>query len=270
VTEKRIVTRVNGIAHLPVQGVVCLSTTTQHACSDNASTHGGKPLRLKPAVLLALLIGGSGPMASPAMADIIQGPYVIEATFPRAPSHYLYDYIGCLVAGKDGESETPSLYDWGVGPNLCNQPDGPISKTAIWDIYMLTSPAPERKSAYVIRSRVNGKCLIRGSSGTASNVTLYRWPSSSDTRFCGHPSVGALIANGQAAWNFDIKQTTADRLGRQIFEVVMSMPAPTLTYLDMAPIPIIRPVTSAADVFTLFSPTPSDWKLRLRTLTQYP
>jgi hypothetical protein len=224
-------------------------------------------MHLKSAALLALLIGGFGLGAPLARAIPVQGAYVIEAIYPDAPGPPLI--YGCLVAGKDGQSETPSVYDWGVGGNLCGQPDGLISKQAIWDIYMVHSPAQQR-SAYVIRSRFNGKCLIRGSSGTASNAMLYRWPSSSDTRFCGFPSADLLIGNGQAAWALDMEEEWFDFSGLYVFIGAIKMYKPTWASLSLSSKPATPPQRTPEVSLAAFSAVPTAWQFRLRTMAQYP
>jgi hypothetical protein len=226
-------------------------------------------MSIKPAALLASLLSGFGLMTAPAMAEIIQGPYVIEALYPRDTWSGTYDYAGCLVAGKDGTSEKPSLFDWNADANnLCRQPTGPVSKTAIWDIYVVADP-PWR-SVSVIRSRVNGKCLIRGDGGQASTATLYKWTASGDATYCGFPSLQDFMNNGQAGWDLNMNDVGLDSRGLHMFQGSITMSKPQQAYLDIVPLPLGRPVPLAELNFPAFSTTPSAWKFRLRTVTQYP
>jgi hypothetical protein len=79
----------------------------------------------------------------------------------------------------------------------CNVPGG--SEKALWDVAPVASSTGQ--AMYVIKSRTNGRCLIRSGNGTAQSASLHLWATSGEMRFCGFPTADALIANGQAAWD---------------------------------------------------------------------
>ena len=62
-------------------------------------------------------------------------------------------------------------------------------------------------TAHIIRSRVNGQCLIRSNNGTDAMASLYMWGDIADKTWCGLPNADVLIDNGQAAWYFDAPVT---------------------------------------------------------------
>lgn len=226
-------------------------------------------MSIKPAALLASLLSGLGLMSAPAMAEIIQGPYVIEARYPKGPGPSGTDYVGCLFIGENGKSDTPSLFDWGAdATHLCGQPTGPVSQAAIWDIYVVSdSPA---RSVYVIRSRFSGKCLIRGNGGAAENPTPFRWPDSTNPSYCGFPSLSAFMNNGQAGWDLDMKDIGLDDRGLHMFEGAISMAMPERAYLDISALTFDRPVRVPDRYFPKFETHIPAWKFRLRLVTQYP
>jgi hypothetical protein len=224
-------------------------------------------LKRKLTALLAPMLGALGLVAAaPATATVtsIQGAYVIEGLYSIGGVRTTY---GCVVAGVDGRSAIPSLYNWGQGTNLCSQAAGPIAPTAIWDVYMLRSFVPE-KSAYVIRSRVDGRCWTRGNSGTDASVTLYKWGESTDLSFCGFRSLQDFFANGQAAWNLEVIEDWPDDAmgGTHVFTATLGMSTPTSVSLGVTPMPVSRPYVAETAALAFWARN-SSWAFRFRTVT---
>lgn len=113
----------------------------------------------------------------------------------------------CMIVGNNGQSPRPELYDWQAGgaARHCGFQGGDTvvaNAQGAWDIRPITTS--QGLVAHVIRSRVNGQCLIRKDNGHADHFSLHQWSElSADPTYCGWPSADALVANGQAAWYFD-------------------------------------------------------------------
>ena len=82
---------------------------------------------------------------------------------------------GCMIVGNSGTSSVPSLYVWNPDAAGCGRAPG--NTQALWSVYPVTSLSG--KVVHVIRSQVNGKCLIRSSNGQASQASLHLWTDSS-------------------------------------------------------------------------------------------
>lgn len=142
---------------------------------------------------------------------LIQGSYEIQTWFTDSVG--LTDGTGCMMMmGSDGSSLVPALYQWPAGGYHCGL--DAANAQAIWDIYPIVSGQTVR---HVIKSRTNGQCLIRSSSGQAAKPSLYLWADAADKRYCGLLSAAAFIANGQAAWDFTGFETKADEAGDIVY-----------------------------------------------------
>lgn len=155
-------------------------------------------------------------VAAPASAQgteaprIKDGPYVIEVQrLDEDPAVYSR-FAGCMIVSNNGKNSIPSLYWWG-GQNVDSSWCGLSGDTvdimrngqAVWQIASIW--ASNGKHAYVVKSHVNGRCLIRGSNGYAGHPSLHLWTGlpGGDAKYCGFRNADALIENGQAAWSFD-------------------------------------------------------------------
>jgi serine protease len=130
----------------------------------------------------------------------LQGAYTLVAR-PAHVSGPLFE--ACMIAPTSGTRE-PILYDWqkpGGARQHCgwrNEAELLGQMEGVWDIQAVTTS--HGVTAHVIRSRVNGKCLIRGHNGYATYADLYLWGQNPDKMFCGFASADELVDNGQAAW----------------------------------------------------------------------
>lgn len=117
------------------------------------------------------------------------------------------DLAGCMIVSNLGRNAVPSLYSWGNDPGAWCGLSGYVdvvlqNAQAVWQVRSIH--ASNGKHAYVIKSHVNGRCLIRGRNGQASAPSLHLWTGlGGDDAYCGFRSADELIANGQAAWSFE-------------------------------------------------------------------
>ena len=187
--------------------------------------------------MTAAVIGATGP----ALTD---GAYHIRFArmdVPNAPVDQ-----GCLSAEGNGTGTVASINAAGPAPLSCTVPDG--STKAMWDVHSVTSTAGQ--VAYVIKSRTNNRCLIRGINGTAANASLYVW-GGGDARFCGFATADAFIANGQAAWDLDgLHQVAA--AGRAYHAGAIRLRKPTQAFLGL---------TNGAATFSNDANVVAQWQL---------
>lgn len=126
-------------------------------------------------------------------------------TFQATRWHGTYGQpAGCLILSDGGRDIVPTLYHWG-GSGWCGLSDTSAgmlaNRQAVWSIRSIT--ASDGRRAHIVRSHLNGLCLIRGNNGTAVNPSLYLWGlPGGDANFCGFRNADEVIQNGQAAWYF--------------------------------------------------------------------
>jgi hypothetical protein len=184
----------------------------------------------------------------PRTSPTLRGDYVINAAY-AAPGQPLKQG-GCLIVGNNGFAEIPTLFDWNRGTRQrCGFPDAASlrqNRQAVWSIEPVTSNAGQ--TVHVIRSRVNGKCLIRGNNGTAPFAILHLWPDAGDKQFCGLRSADFLVANGQAAWRFDLLEPVTSGEATSWFGP-LRMRVPTTAYLAIADLPPTWPNTVTYESF---------------------
>ncbi len=160
------------------------------------------------AVLLGIGLGLGSTASAVESGPLIQGSYEIEAWYMYSagpPSG-----VGCMIDGN-AASQTPSAYHWPGSGAFCGLEASDLQ--TIWDIYPVVSG---EKVRHVIKSRRSGQCLIRSDSGRAPGPTLYLW-AGGDAQFCGLSSADALIANGQAAWDFTKLETKVHEAGGIVY-----------------------------------------------------
>ena len=128
------------------------------------------------------------------------GGYVIEVL----PSHTLdQPNPQCMVFDHALGAYGVRAHRWSNNPTgLCGL--GSLeahaeNKQAVWDITPVKHS--DGRKAYVIRSRFNGQCLIRGNNGIDASARLFAW-NATNPALCGWASEDALIDNEQAAWVF--------------------------------------------------------------------
>jgi len=169
---------------------------------------------LTPRHLEAMLKTTSRPFPTtpdqPIGAGIAHAPTALDYATQQARPKLRGEYLivpsgrnGCLIVSNNGLAERPSYYRWGGtgGPETCGLGDAKTlydNKQAVWRLQSVTSS--DGVSAYIIRSRVNNKCLIRSNGGSADTASLHLFVQTADTTWCGLNDANALIANGQAAW----------------------------------------------------------------------
>jgi hypothetical protein len=128
------------------------------------------------------------------------GGYVLEVLPNNTADH---SKPSCVVFD-------PALGEFGVrthrwsnsATGLCGLGDlttHAANKQAVWDITPVTHT--DGRKAYTLRSRYNGKCLIRSNNGHNVVPSLFMW-NNSNPQWCGFGSADAVIDNGQAAWVF--------------------------------------------------------------------
>jgi hypothetical protein len=144
---------------------------------------------------------------------------------------------GCLIIGDRGSATRPTFHRWNHGgaPETCglgNVYEQVANAQAVWDITPVTNTLGV--TAHIIRSRINGKCLIRSNNGTDSAASLYLWSDIADITACGLPSVDALIANGQAAWYLDAPFVTTVS-GETVTTVGLKQLRPNFAFLGFDP-----------------------------------
>ncbi|MGO4550671.1 hypothetical protein AB4059_06170 [Lysobacter sp. 2RAF19] len=148
--------------------------------------------RLVVAALVGIASFGTNAIAQVAVTP---GTYLVDADKKMAPGTSWWD--GCMIVGSNGTSTIPSLYVWNPDAAGCGASG---NAQALWSIYPVTSLSG--KTAHVIRSQVNGMCLIRSANGQAPQASLHLWTDSPLKTFCGFLTADALITNGQGAWDF--------------------------------------------------------------------
>jgi hypothetical protein len=124
------------------------------------------------------------------------GGYVIEVLPNTTLDH---PNPGCMIFNASQGAYGVGTHRW---PNagLCglgNLAAHAADKQAVWDIAPIKHT--DGRKAYVIRSRVNGQCLIRSNNGHDVAPRTYMW-NHTNPQWCGWGSQDALIDNGQAAW----------------------------------------------------------------------
>jgi hypothetical protein len=128
------------------------------------------------------------------------GGYVIEVLPNNTTDH---SKPGCVIFDPALADSGIRTHRWGnSAAGLCGLGDltsHASNKQAVWDITPVKHT--DGRSAYVIRSRYNGKCLIRSNNGHNVVPSLYMW-NNSNPQWCGFGSADAVIDNGQAAWVF--------------------------------------------------------------------
>jgi hypothetical protein len=200
-------------------------------------------------------------LASPARAGstIVQGYYAVEARYWTS----LFDYkdYGCMIVGNGGNAEVPSLYDWGSPGAYCGLSS--YSAQARWQIYAVRSTTTG-KTGHVIKSAVNGKCLIRGASGQATFASLYLWPLNADHLFCGFRTADELIENGQAAWDLsDFEPIVVNDLIVYSGTAKLTLPNSALNF---SPLPATAPSrVDGVSNATFGGSGPPGWYIRLHT-----
>lgn len=166
---------------------------------------------------LTLALAAASGLAAPVAAQTIpDGQYVIQARILDG-SRWGYQVGGCMIIGNNGRNAVPSMYHWWntAGPSYCGlTPFHQVivqNAQSVWNVSSIR--ASNGKQAYVLRSQVNGSCLIRSGNGYATSPSLHMWTElGGPSRFCGFASADALIANGQAAWSIEASPSGRDFL----------------------------------------------------------
>lgn len=141
-------------------------------------------------LVLGALVGSVAPQ-SPAPAAP-SGGFVLEAVTLDSPAAAARP--SCLMVRIN--RSRPAMHHFG-GTGICGlDSEGPIV-AQVWDIVPVV--ASDGRKAHIVRSRANGKCLVRGK----QHPVLHLWNEPTDTRWCGLASADALLADGRAAWFFD-------------------------------------------------------------------
>ena len=130
-------------------------------------------------VLLSLAVPGALAIASIAHAQTsLNGTYIIKSM----PSQFHSN--GCLYNYKS----IPSFYE------IRNCAGPHYEEKHLWEIH-------DVGGLHVIRSRADGRCLIRGENGRGMRPVLYLWGENPDKTNCGLADAAALHRNGQALWD---------------------------------------------------------------------
>jgi hypothetical protein len=165
-----------------------------------------------------------------------------------------------MIVSNNGHDTVPSLYDWHRdGATWCGLYESAeemlLNRQAVWEVY--TVSATNGEQAYVIKSLVNDRCLIRGQNGHAAQPSLHAWTSvgGGDARFCGFRNADELILNGQAAWTFDVMDASAD-----VGAVLGARTGgPNAGVLAFSKTPSVYPNTVNRDTFASFTSAPNRW-----------
>lgn len=199
------------------------------------------------------------PFADGLVEGVADGLYAIDV-------HYATDigeatrtgYSGCLIISNSGRDTVPSVYYWNLpGKDWCGLANTTAelnaNRQAVWQVYSVTGTGGVR--AHVLKSHVNGQCLIRGRNGTASAPSLHLWTGiGGDAKFCGLRSADELILNGQAAWYLDGYSFQRDSF------VDSARNGANLPLLTISPTPERAPNTANRQAWASFAPTPAtDW-----------
>lgn len=221
-------------------------------------------------VLCALVLTGSLSLAAaPAIAQtavsgiVIQGTYEIETSLKDSSGRV--KAYGCMILGNSGFNPVPSLYNWGGDGHFCGLETA--SAQALWDIYPVVAHGVVR---HVIKSKFNGKCLLRGDSGRAANASVFLWPDSADKHFCGLRTAEDFVTNGQAAWDFSqLKGYNVGAYGYGDGDIVYSGSISlhpvnqAQAFLTFSPTPASAPSSLPDTSMATFTNTASDWQLYL-------
>jgi hypothetical protein len=125
------------------------------------------------------------------------GDYVIEVLPNNVVDH---SQPKCMVFDPALGNYGVSTYRWNNNTALCGLGSvavHAVNKQAVWNITPVKHT--DGRKAYVIRSRLNGRCLIRSNNGHDVAASLHMW-NATNPALCGWGSQDALIDNGQAAW----------------------------------------------------------------------
>jgi len=188
-----------------------------------------------------------GTLAAPVQAQShmsIQGTYAIQVVEGNRVR-------GCLVNGDAHAPSTPFYYK--LADHTCN-PLQPDDTYHLWDVYNIGY-------LHVIRSRVNGYCLIRGHNGHAARPTLYLWGESEDKTWCGFPDVHALVENGQALWDLrGLERVWSSETWMPEFEGSIHLPKFPGSVLRFDP-----PFAEGYSNFARFGTSAGDWEISFIT-----
>jgi hypothetical protein len=168
------------------------------------------------ALLLCSAVGFAGPALAHGSGDpmeqgpLLNGTFEIDVWFQSSQGLAV---AGCVIVGDSGRDSVPSLFHWRQGTQNCGHL-GP-NPQAQWDIYPIVEGLTVR---HVIKSRVNGLCLIRGSGGEGRHPILYVWSNDPDKqRLCGFDNVHDFMSNGQAAWDMTQLETNVNADGDVVY-----------------------------------------------------
>lgn len=190
--------------------------------------------------LLPIILGAAvAPFAPPAP---LAGAFLLEAV-PLDGSPYPAKR-NCLMVRIN--RSRPALHHFG-GDGACGlDTEGPTA-AMVRDIVPIV--ASDGRTAHLLRSRANGKCLAQGK----RHPTLHLWDDNPDKRWCGLASADALIDNAQAAWFFD--DIAVDGPARHVGALRIEMDAPLFMTFDRG---TEGPADFAeeTDVATMFRLTP--------------
>jgi hypothetical protein len=187
------------------------------------------------------------------------GLYVVEA-FHRLPTGDS-QVGGCMIVSNNGFDSVPSLYYWGrafQGWGNCglsnNRQTVLQNRQAVWQVTTIT--ASNGQQAYVIKSQVDGRCLIRGNNGYAGHPSLHLWTEhpGGNAAFCGFRTADELLRNGQAAWSMD----TAGFWGGEIVYSLWTT-QPVKGFLAFSPMPPVFPNTANRFTFASFANGTDPW-----------
>jgi hypothetical protein len=220
------------------------------------------PLLRSIALATTLIAVGNTHVAAAETEPLVQGNYFIEVYQRRSGALF---YYGCMIVGNSGLAETPSLYDWQSGSGPCGTTSG--LKQAQWDVYAITGrdASGQDRMVHVIKSRQNGKCLIRAGSGTANFASLYLWTGATSNAYCGLASPHELVQNGQASWNLSALTRGYNTSGFSTLTGPVSLLSAQTANLTFTPTPATAPSMVPDTSFATFNASTSDgWELRFR------
>jgi hypothetical protein len=143
-------------------------------------------------------LGANATETEPYQDAAYNGGYVIEVLPNNTVDH---SQPKCMIFDAAQGAYGVRTHRWTTVPTgLCGL--GHVTahtenKQAVWDIAPVKHT--DGRKAYVIRSRVNGQCLIRSNNGQDNSARLFSW-NATNPALCGWGNEDALIDNGQAAW----------------------------------------------------------------------
>ena len=191
------------------------------------------------------------------------GLYAIEAMYEVNWSS-ASKWGGCMIVSNRGQDRVPSLYHWG-GPfngngecGLTNDRQAMVRNAqAVWRVS--TVVGGDGRMAYVIKSHVNGRCLIRGEGGIATSPSLHLWTEfpDGDARYCGFRTADDLLRNGQAAWITAAFPYGVNHTGAVVKSLRTTHPIPG--FLAFASLPDLWPNLFDRTVHAAFSNTATPW-----------